>query len=383
MRKSRMPIAPPLESIDDPREFPPPEAAGVGARALHRLAEASLAADTGMVAAARDAEISERLSALLDAGDGNGLAATISSSPSAAIHRHLWRALVAAVERPRSEGIAPTLFAIPLVVVAASDDDREHRLDAIVPAPAELEAILAEHGALGGNRRFALSGALAAAEGIDLAALPRLMKAAASPGGGPVDVAPAPLVALPGGERVHLRFVVGSALAASAAALGARDDVDRWGLPFTRALSRAIAPGGASVVAIPRAPQSLPAAVATGRFVIREAAATLFASNALRRMRASVGEPVATISAHRVDGVRTRGELRVSLSSPLDEREAEGFRCPLEPLDRVGDVATMLAGVLEQCRVADVRWRPGVHADRDPATGLALLFKAGAAGPAH
>jgi hypothetical protein len=378
-----MPNAPSIEAIADPREFPPPDAADGDARALHRLAEASLGADTGITAAARDAEIAERIAAIVASGDGDALDATMASCPSAAIYRHLWRALVAEVERARSDAVAPTLFAIPVVVVAASDDDREHRLDAVVETPGDLERILAEHGALVGNRQFALAGLLAAADAIDFRALPRLLKAAASPGGAPLDVAPAPIVAMPGGERVHLRFLVGSALAASAAALCGRDDVGRWGVPFTRALSRAIAEPGTSVVAMPRAPQSLPAAVATGRVVSREAAATLFASNAIRRMRASVGEPIATISAHRADGVRTRGELRVSLSSPLDPREAEGFRCPLEPLDRVADVATMLADVLAECRVDDVRWQPGVHADRDPATGLALLFKAGAAGPAH
>jgi len=93
-------------------------------------------------------------------------------------------------------------------------------------------------------------------------------------------------------------------------------------------------------------------------------------------MRAAAGEPAATISAHRIAGTRSGGELRVSLSSPFDEREAEGFRCPLEPLDRVADVADMLVRVLAECRVADVRILPGVHADRDGATGLALLFKA-------
>ena len=366
--------------IPDPRTYPPPEAATADARALHRLAEASLGAETGAVAAARDAEIAARIAAFIDAGDGAALDTAVASSPSAAIHRHLWRVIVAEVERERDASIGPRLFAIPVVVVAASDDDREHRFDAVVHDPAELASILVEHGALGGNRQVALAGALATVDAIDLRAMPRLIRAAAAAGGAPLDVAPAPFSALPGGERVHLRFLAGSALAASVAALCRDPDVGKWGVPFTRALSRSIARPGATVVAMPRAPQSLPAAVATGRTVSREAAATLFASNALRRMRASVGEPVATISAHRVEGTRTRGELRVSLSSPFDEREAEGFRCPLEPLDRVADVANLLAAVLAECRVADVRWLPGVHGDRDPSTGLALLFKAGAAG---
>jgi hypothetical protein len=44
-------------------------------------------------------------------------------------------------------------------------------------------------------------------------------------------------------------------------------------------------------------------------------------------------------------------------------------------MDRVSDVATVLVDLLADCRVGDVRIVPGVHADRDPATGRTLLFK--------
>ena len=74
-------------------------------------------------------------------------------------------------------------------------------------------------------------------------------------------------------------------------------------------------------------------------------------------------------------GAATGGELRLSLSSPLEPREAEGFRCPLHPLDRVADVAAMLADLARECRIGDVRMLAGVYADRDPSTGLTLLFK--------
>jgi len=107
--------------------------------------------------------------------------------------------------------------------------------------------------------------------------------------------------------------------------------------------------------------------------------AQLFASNAIRTLRAQVGEPVAVISAHRAAAAPGGGELRLSLSSPFDPRQAEGFRCPLFATDRASDVATMLVDLLHDCRVADVRILPGVHADRDPLTGLTLLFKPDAA----
>jgi hypothetical protein len=362
--------------VPDPRVFPAASDADARSRALHALASARLASSIATDADAADREIAASIDALVDAGEGRALAAALASSPDAAVYRHLWRAIAAAAERPRGGGVGPVLFAFPLVVVAASDDADEHPVDAVVDDPRALADILVAHGALGGHRAFALSGALCAAEAIDVAALPALLASRAD--GSPLDVAPAPLAALPGGERVHLRFLVGSALAASAAALAGDGRVGAWGVPLTRALSSALATRGASIVALPRAPQSLVAAVAAGRAVQREAGATLFASNAVRRLRASVGEPVAVISAHRVPGASAGGEIRLSLSSPLDPREAEGFRCPLTALDNVADVVAMLEGVAADCRIADVRVLPGVHPDRDASTGLTLLFKADA-----
>ncbi|CAG0973335.1 hypothetical protein BURK1_01345 [Burkholderiales bacterium] len=371
--------------LPDPRVFPSTDAADGEARAWHALAEASLGAETGIVADARDAELAARIGARFDACDGASIARALAASPSAAIHRHLWRAIVKHVERPHEAAVGPVLFALPVVVVVAAEGDGERALDAVIEDPGALAAILLEHGAPGGNRQFALSGALCSADAIDIASLPALMRAAAAPARGaafaPLDLAPAPIAATPGGERVHLRFVVGCALARSPAAIAGDARVGKWGIPFTQALSRSLARPGVSVVAMPRAPQSLPAAVAMGRIAQREASAALFASNAIRRLRASVGEPVAVISAHRVPGAPAGGEVRLSLSSPFEPREAEGFRCPLQPLDRVDDVAAMLADLLTECRVGDVRMLAGVHADRDASTGLALLFKPGTVPP--
>jgi len=88
-----------------------------------------------------------------------------------------------------------------------------------------------------------------------------------------------------------------------------------------------------------------------------------------------VGEPAAVISAHRAADAPGAGELRLSLSSPFEPRDAQGFRCPVYPWERVVDVATMLVELLHDCRVTDIRAVAGVHADRDPLTGGPLLFK--------
>ncbi len=174
---------------------------------------------------------------------------------------------------------------------------------------------------------------------------------------------------------MHLRLLAGTALARPGADLFGDARVGAWGMPFARELGRALGVGGVSVLALPRAPQRPLRAVAAGRAAQREVSAQIFASNALRRLRGSVGEPVAVISAHRAADAPGGGELRLSLSSVFEPRDAEGFRCPLHPLDRVGDVAAMLQDLLRDCRVTDVRVLSGVHPDRDAATGLPLLFK--------
>ncbi|MGC1817325.1 MAG: hypothetical protein WA900_06680, partial [Casimicrobiaceae bacterium] len=117
------------------------------------------------------------------------------------------------------------------------------------------------------------------------------------------------------------------------------------------------------------------AALRIGRTAQREIGAQVFASNAIRKLRASVGEPTAVISAHRAADAPGGGELRVSLSSPFEPRDAEGFRCPLHPYEAVRDVAGMLVSLLDDCRVSDIRVQPGVHPDVDATTGLRLLFK--------
>ena len=129
------------------------------------------------------------------------------------------------------------------------------------------------------------------------------------------------------------------------------------------------------MLALPSAPARPLPAVAHGRSAQREVSAQLFASNAIRKFRGAVGEPTAILSAHRSPDAPGGGELRLSLSSPFDPRAAEGFRCPLYPLDRTVDVASMLVDLLRDCRVTDIRVLPGVHADRAAQTGMPLLFK--------
>jgi len=371
--------------IADPRTFPDATAAPAAARSLYALAEASLAAETGQRAEAIDRELRSLLAARL-AADGPELAAILAGAPSVAVTRHLWRALDAGwreAAAPAGAGLAVTVFALPLVIVTGLESaEGDGLLPGVLADPAGIAAILADSGALAGNRTFALANALVAADALDIARLPEFfawqrLPDALAPGAAPPvrALAPAPCAFHAAREAVYLRFLVGTAIAKPGADLLADTAVGKWGVPFCRELGRQLGAGRVPVLALARAPQRLLPAVAQGRAAQREVSAQIFASNAIRKFRASVGEPAAVVSAHRAPDAPGGGELRLSLSSPFEPRGAEGFRCPLYPLDRVGDVASMLVDLLRDCRVTDIRVLAGVHADRVARTGLPLLFK--------
>jgi len=372
-----------MPEISDPRTFPDAHAASAESARMHGLAAQSQAAETGQHAAAFDAEIRDALSALLAPAHGERLATVFATAPTAAIYRHLWRILAQCAPASAGSRLKVTVFALPVVIVAGLDagPDARATLPCILDDPGALAEILREHGALEGNQSFALANALVATDAIDLAQLPDLLAWSASAdsarNGGALE--PAPIVLGGGPETVHLRFLVGSALAAPDADLLRHTDVGKWGMPLAQALGSQLGGNGITVLALPRAPQSLLQAVRQGRAAQREVGAQLFAANAIRKLRAAVGEPTAVISAHRCPGAVNGGEVRLSLSSPFDPRSAEGFRCPLYPAETVDEVVAMLTDFLGECRVADVRVVPGVHSDRDPATGLTLLFKGDAA----
>ncbi|HEX4884855.1 MAG TPA: hypothetical protein VFX05_12000 [Casimicrobiaceae bacterium] len=372
-----------MADVADPRRFPSPDDAPADARHVHRLALASLRADTGQDAQVSDAELGALIDRELAAPDpvdaGHRLAAWLATAPSVAVHRHVWRAIVARTRAVVPDGgIVVSLFAIPLVIVAgvAGGADARASLPGTLPDRQALADVLMAHGALGGNRTFALAGSLVAADALDVAALPALLAARrrALDMPVPLEAPPAPL-ALPAGESVHLRFLVGSAVGAAGVDITREDTTGRWGMPLTKALAAQLVAPGATLLALPRPAFVPPAAVAHGRLAQRDVSAQLFASHAIRELRASVGEPAAVISAHRAADAAGGGELRLSLSSPFSPRDAYGFRCPILANERAGDAATMLVDLLADARVTDVRLVAGVHDDRDPVTGGPLLFK--------
>jgi hypothetical protein len=366
--------------IADPRSFPD-RVEPLFALEVERAA-ASLASTSASGAEALDAALTVQMVDALRTGKGEWLANLLAAAPSAAIARALRRRMIAAWDEAVADGmagVAAQLFALPIVIVAGkSSASAPSRIEMVLPEPERVRAILLEHAALAGNRSFALANALASVDAIDVPRLPELLawtQALDSSATQARSVEPAAM-ALSMEAAVHLRFLVGTALAAPRAPLFAESRLSAWGLPLARELARQLEAPETSVLALPRAPRPPLAALQEGRAAQREVGAQLFASNAIRRLRSTVGEPAAVISAHRCPSALGGGELRLSLSSAFDSRQAEGFRCPVFAGERAGDVAAMLAALMHDCRVADVQVLPGVHPDRDPATGLTLLFKA-------
>ena len=371
-----------MQQLVDPRVFPK-QASGDHAR-LIALAQASLTAPGAIRSAEIDRALVAELAQLLRS-DGAALADLLAHATSADVARHLWRRLIDAWSQASSHGhdrsIAATFFALPIVIVVGKESsklaDAALQIDGIVGDIDRVGAILREHHALGGSETFALANGLIAADAIDVPRLPALLEwqANALEHGSLVDLPPAPIALRAGQEGVHLRFLCGTAFAATGIDLRSDATAAAWGMPLAHELARQLGNPGLSVLALPRPPQFPPAALQQGRWAQREIGAQLFASNAIRRLRASVGEPSAVLSAHRCASAPGGGELRLSLSSPFEPKAAEGFRCPLFNGERVGDVVTMLVDLLRDCRVIDVHVVSGVHPDYDPVTGLTLLFK--------
>jgi hypothetical protein len=370
--------------LPDPRTWSA-EDASVPLQALR----AGLDAPTGDDADAQDATVRRWLRRCIDDGQGDALARAFAQAPSYALARHL-RRLVAEVERTyvADDALRTTLFAVPLVAVTALEDTRPPVvLPGVLADTGAIAAVLRRGRTFGGCDTFALARAAVATPSIDLTALPALLarsRLAEMPAdrdapsaalAAPLDLSPAPIRVDTTEERVHLRFVVGAILTPPRVDPLARAALGREGIAFARAVGDALKAPGVSLLALPRPPQRLALAVAAGRAAQREVSAQLFASNAIRRLRATYGEPTAIVSAHRAQDAVGGGELRLSVSSPFAPKAAEGYRCPVYADESVHDVAAMLESLLRDCQVSDIRVLGGVHDDVDPATGQRLFFK--------
>jgi len=334
------------ETLPDPRE-----AAADAANPL--LAVAAQTDDASLRVALQDA---------LAAGDDAGLRAALRAQPPARAQR-VARSLAAAIDA-RGEGIGLRFFAIPLVIVAGARN--RNTVPGALPEVGKIAALLEQHGAVGVTRNFGLGNALVSAEALDALSPSALWRAAADPSQrAPLDaLQPEPIAVAGGREQVQLRFITGAGITPQhlPSFLESASNIGTWGMVMTKELARQLARPGLEILPMPRPPQPLLNAAHAGRRAQLEAALSLFLGNTLRRFRMAVGDPEAVLSAHRLDG--GAGELRLSLSTPLDDSLFEGFAWPLQPQDEAAEVTQLFQTVLSECRVTNVTLLDRVLPDR-------------------
>ena len=298
------------------------------------------------------------------------IAAAYLAVPDRVAYRNLWEAVAAAVDAiPGEAGVITRVFAMPWLLVCGT------RAGATLPCVLSdvdaLVKVLQESGALGANRNLGFANALTSLETVET--MPPSALRSWSAGAGVRDLPPAPIALTPGDESLHLRFLLGAAVSPAHVA-GVADtatNVAAWGMKASVAMSQQLAMPGVDVLAMPRPPMSVMRAAYAGRRAGLEAAFNLFMSNTLRRFRLKVGDPTVVMSAHE------SGEVRVTLSTPLDEGMTEGYRWPLHPLDDLDEIAATIEAFARECRVLDVIALPNVLPDRMPSG--ALLFPMGGA----
>jgi len=342
-----------ITQLPDPRRWHKPESKNL----LLRLTLESAAGDQDA-----HAELLNALRACMAQDNDDQIAETLRSSPSHAVYRHFWETVCAAADflTLDDEAVMARPFAIPIVLVAHAK--RQVIIPGTIPDIGAVTALLEAHRAVGPTRNFGLSNAMSSQELMDRLKPSEISRWANrfSDGTGLREVEPREIIVEPGRERVHLRFLIGAGITSSSAPsfVETAANIGTWGMALTRELTRQLAQPGLDVLPLPRVPTAILKAGHSGRCAALETAFSLFVSNTLRQFRASAGEPTVIVSAHSNE---TGGaELRVSVSSVLDDTLLEGFRWPLHALDDFGWTTRSILNLLRECRVVGVHAIPRV-----------------------
>lgn len=275
-----------------------------------------------------------------------------ASLPSA-LARALITAVDAAINGPAADeqgSVLARVFLLPVLLVSAGKAPAV--VPGVVPDIAELTALMKRAAALGSVENFGLGnafGSLAGASAVSPAALHALVRRFGSAGSNDL-LAPEPVAVESADESVHLRFLAGASVTPAdlPSFLETAGPIGRWGMGLSQALAQQLADPGLSLLPLPRAPRPWFTALHEGRFAREELAFNLFASGAIRRIRAESGEPEALITA------RADGTVRVDLTSPFDAMLHHAHAWKLSPADDLATVEQSIRQLLEDCRVPRV-----------------------------
>ncbi len=289
----------------------------------------------------------------LSQGDDAAIRSVLDNAPPGAVSRDLVEALDSAIngsDEDRDTPLLSRVFLLPVLFVTGGKAPA--RVAGVVPDVAAVTELLKQAGALGPVENFGLSNALGtheAAASVSPSTLFRVVRSldAATASG---LLAPADLVVDSADEHVHLRYLAGASLTAAdmPTFLERAGQVGRWGMTLSQLLGRQLGEEGLSLLPLPRAPRPWFTAIEEGRFARAELAFNLFATNAIRRIRAETGDPDAEISA------RDDGTIRVDLTSPFDPMLRHAHAWPLAPGDDLARIELSIRDLLRDCRVEKV-----------------------------
>jgi hypothetical protein len=340
--------------LPDPR----PRAASPADHPLAARLDAVLAANDAGDGGRAEAGLAKLLRRMLASGEDPAVDALIGrvGDPAA---RVLIRALDTAIhggDEDAPGSLVARVFLLPVVFITAGRAPAE--VSGALPDAAHLAGLMRRAGALGPVENFGLGNALAgidAARALSPVALHRFAHDIGNAGAAEL-LAPEPIALTSADETAHLRFLAGVSLTAADAptVLETAGTVGRWGIAVSQAMHEQLAVEGLSLLALPRAPMPWFRALAEGAFAREEIAFNLFATNALRRIRAETGEPDIVVTS------RDDGTVRVDMTSPFDAQLHHAHAWKLGPADDIARVEVAILDLLRDCRAERVETRPDV-----------------------
>ncbi|MCC6532754.1 MAG: hypothetical protein IT531_09410 [Burkholderiales bacterium] len=314
-------------------------------------------------------DLRRALERCLAAGDEARLRRVFAHAGDALCYRLLSEALARSIDAPLAAPgtLIARAFAVPVVFVTAAS--AAARIAGRLADIGAIQAVFERHGVLGAARNFGLSNALCTVDALEALPAVELFRGTRTldPHSLGAALPPADIVLRAGQEHTNLRFIAGAALSPVEAPefTTTAANIGTWGRDCAQALAAQLALPGVTLLVLPRPPRDIVSAAHAGRGAQLETAMNLFASNAVRRLRAAVGEPIVILSAH--EGA----EVRVTVSSPFALDLTAGSSWPLHPLDDVAAIEHLLVSLFSDMRVADVRVLPRLlPAERAP--GIAL-----------
>ncbi|MDR3410187.1 MAG: DUF2863 family protein [Formivibrio sp.] len=338
-------------SLPDPRNYAPVNARNPLIRQLMSL----MTEHDPQAIITKRAGLHAQITELLAANDHAALNAALSQAPAMEAWLTLWQALREVLETtPADADKYASLFAIPVVIVAGSD--KGATLPGKLIAPEDILNLLRQHDVLAPTAVAYLAPELVSIETLSAISPSQQIrwktdKADLLSNGSSnlFDLTPAPLAIKE--EAAALRFIVGAVLQPgnTAPLIQLGGSVSPWGMALAQTLGTQLATEGATVLALPRAPQSWLSAQENGRLVLLETRLQLLASNAIRTIRSKGRTPVAIIAAHESD------EIRITFSSREDAERWQGFVWPLAPGERVEQIVDFAQTLFHDCQVQDIR----------------------------